>query len=82
MTAHLERIQQGFQNDLIYICSSILYLQTCVDESYGWHAWPVPLSSDFAQPLPIPGPPFDPWVPPPAPSEAPAPPEDPDFQEE
>jgi len=37
MSAHHKEIQQGFQNDLTYICSSIRYLQTCVDENYGRH---------------------------------------------
>ena len=36
-------------------------------------------SSNWSSPTS--GPPFDTWVPPPAPSEAPSPPEDPDFQE-
>jgi len=81
MSARHEEIQQGFQNDLMYICSSICYLQTCVDESYSRHAWPIPLPSSYAQRLLSSGPPFDPWVPPLAPSEAQAPPEDPDFQE-
>ena len=82
MSTRQEEIQQGFQNDLTYICSSIRYLQTCVDESYGRHAWSISLSSGYAQPLPTSGPLFDPWVPPPAPSETPAPLEDPDFHED
>jgi len=47
MSARHEEIQQGFQNDLTYICSAIRYLQTCVDESYGRHAWPISLSSGY-----------------------------------
>jgi len=82
MSTRHEEIQQGFQNDLTYICSFIRYLQTCVNESYGRHAWHVPLPSGYAQPFPISGPLFARWVSPPAPSEAPTPPEDPDFQEE
>ena len=34
MSANFERIENRVQNDLQYICSSIRYLQTCVDESY------------------------------------------------
>ena len=34
MSARQEEIQQRFQNDLTYICSSICYLQTNGDESY------------------------------------------------
>jgi len=64
---------------MAYICSSIRYLQTRVDESFSRHAWPAPLPSGYTQLLPVTGPPFDPWVPPPAPSGAPTPPEDPDF---
>ena len=81
MSTRQEEIQQGFQNDLMYICSSICYLQTCVDESYGRHAWPIPLSSSYAQRLASLGRPFDTWVPTLAPSEASTPPEDQDFQE-
>ena len=79
MTAHYESIEHGVQNDLQYICSSIRYLQTCIDDSYSRHAWPIPLLKGHEQPFPTLGPQFDSWVPPPAPSEAPAPPEDPDF---
>ena len=82
MSTRQEDIQQGSQNDLMYICSFIRHLQTCVDESYGRYAWPVLLSSSYAQPLPSTDPPFDLWVPPPAPSEAPASPEDPNFLED
>ena len=76
MSANFERIEHRVQNDLQYICSSIWYLHTCVDETYSRNAWHAPLSRGHAQPLPTSGSPFDTWVPPPAPSEAPAPPEE------
>jgi len=43
-----EEIQQGYQNDLAYICSSIRYLQTCDDKSFDRHTWPAPLPSSYA----------------------------------
>ena len=42
MSANFEKIEHRVQNDLQYICSSIQYLQTCVDETYSRNAWPVP----------------------------------------
>jgi len=57
-----EEIQQGYQNDLAYAFSFIQYLETCVDESFSRHAWPAPLLSGYAQPLPAMGPLFDLWV--------------------
>jgi len=81
MIVNFQRMEHRVDNDLQYICASICYLQTCVDETYSRNAWPVPLLRGHLQPLPTSGPPFDTWVPPPAPSEAPAPPEDPDIQE-
>ena len=59
MSANVERIEQRVQNDLQYICSSIRYLQTCVDETYNKNAWPVPLPRGHAQPVPALGPLFD-----------------------
>ena len=82
MNANFQRMQHRVDNDLQYICASIRYLQTCVDETYNRNVWPVPLSRGHSQPLPTAGLLFDTWVPPPAPSEAPALPEDPDFQED
>ena len=82
MSSNFERIAHRVQNDLQYICLSIRYLQTCINETYSRNAWPIPLPRGHAQPLPALGPPFDTWVPPPVPSEAPASPEDPDFQED
>jgi len=79
MPTNFERIEHSIQNDLQYIYSSIRYLQTCVDETYSRNAWSVPLLRGHTQPLLTSGPPFNTWVPPPAPSEAPAPLEDPDF---
>jgi len=79
MTANFERMEHRVQNDLQYICSSICYLQTCVDENYSRNAWHVPLQRGHAQPLPDLGPLFVTLVPPLAPSDALAPPEDPDF---
>ena len=38
MLANFERIEHRVQNDLQYICSSIRYLQTCVDEIYSRNA--------------------------------------------
>ena len=72
-------MEQRMDNDLQYICASIQYLQTCVDDTYGRNAWPAPLLRGHSQPLPTMGPPFDAWVPPPVVSDTPAPPEDPDF---
>ena len=75
MTANFQRMEHRVDNDLQYICVSIRYLQTCVDEIYSMNAWHVPLSRGHSQPLPTSGLPFETWVPPPALSEAPAPPE-------
>ena len=69
-------------NDLQYICASIRYLQTSVDDTYSQNAWFVPLSRGQSQPLPMTSPPFDTLVPPPVISEAPTSPEDPDFKED
>jgi len=69
-------------NDLQHICAYIRYLQTCVDDTYSRNAWLAPLTSGHSQPLPMTGPPFDAWVPPSVVPEAPAAPEDPDFQED
>ena len=68
MSANFKRIEYKVQNDLQYVCSSIRYLQMCVDETYSRNAWPVPLPRGHAQTLPASGPPFDILVPPPAPS--------------
>jgi len=81
MSANFERIEHRVQNDLQYICSSIRYLQTCVDEIYSKNAWHVLLLRGHAQPLLTSGPPFDTWVPLPTPPETPAPPKDPNFHE-
>jgi len=82
MTANFQRMEHRVDNDLRNIRASIRYLQTCVDKTYSRNAWPVPLPRGHSQPLPTSGPPFNTWITPPAPSEAPAPPEDPDFQED
>jgi len=82
MIANFKRMEHRVDNDLQYICASIRYLQTCVNETYSRNAWPAPLSRGHSQHLPTSGHPFDTWVPPPAPSEALAPPEDPDLQED
>ena len=81
MIANFERMEHKVEIDLQDICSYIRYLQTCVDETYSRNAWHVPLLGGYAQSHPTLGPPFDTWVPPPAPFEAPTPPEDSDFQE-
>ena len=67
---------------MAYVCSSIRYVQICVDESFSRHAWYAPFLSGYAQILPTVGPPFDPWAPPLKPSVVPAPLKDPDFQAE
>jgi len=82
MSANFQRMEQRVDNDLQYICASIRYLQTCVDDTYSRNTWPIPLLRDHSQPLPMMGPPFDTWVPPPVISEAPGPPVDPNFQED
>ena len=79
MSSNFQRMEQRVDNDLQYICVSIRYLQTYVDETYSKNAWHVSLPRGHSQPLPMSGPPFNTWVPPPVPSEAPAPPEDLDF---
>ena len=81
MTAHFQRLEQRVDNDLNHICDSIRYMQTCVHDIYNRHTWPDPLPRCRSQPLPSTGPPFDAWVSPLAVPEAPASPEDPDFQE-
>ena len=78
MITHIERIQQGLQNDLTYICSSIRYLQTCVDESngtLGLFLFRAATRSLFLLHILH----LTHWVPPPAPFEAHALSEDPDF---
>jgi len=82
ITANFQRMEHRVDNDLQYICASIRYLQTGINETYSRNAWPVPLPRGHSQPLSTLCPPFDSWVPPPAPSKAPAPPEGPDFQED
>jgi len=82
MSSNFQRLEQRVDNNLQYICASIRYLQTCVDDTYSRNAWPIPFPRGHSQPLPMTGPPFDTWVSPPAASEAPTPPEDPDFQED
>ena len=52
MSINFEWIEHRVQNDLQYICSSIRYLQTCVDETYSRNAWSVPLPRGHSQPLP------------------------------
>jgi len=79
MSANFQRLEQRVDNDLQYICASILYLQTCVDDTYSRNTWHVPLPRAHYQPLLTMGPPFNTWVPPSAAFEAPTPPEDPDF---
>jgi len=71
MTAHFQRLEHRVDNDLHHIYASITYLQTCVDDTYSRKAWPAPLPSGHSQPLPMTGPPFDAWVPPPFVLEAP-----------
>ena len=44
-------MEHRVDNDLQYICASICYLQTCIDETYSRNAWPVPLLRGHAQPL-------------------------------
>ena len=63
MTPNFEKMEHRVQNDMQYICSSIHYLQTCVDKTYSRNPWPVPLLRGHAQPLPASDPPFDTWVP-------------------
>jgi len=82
MAAHFQRLEQRVDNDLNHICDSIRYMQTCLHDIYHRHTWPAPLPRGRSQPLPSVGPPFDAWVPPPTVLEAPASPEDPDFQED
>jgi len=36
-------MEQRVGNDLQYICASIRYLQTCVDDTYSRNAWHIPL---------------------------------------
>ena len=79
MTAHSQRLEQRVNNDFNHICTSIRYLQTCVDDTYSRNDWPASLSSSHSQPLSLTGLPFEPWVPPSVVPDAPAPPEDPDF---
>ena len=81
MTAHFQRLEQRVDNDLYHICDSIRYMQTCVHDIYSRYTWPAPLPRGHSQPLPPTGPLFDAWAPPPVVPEAPASPEDPDFQE-
>jgi len=81
MTAHFQRLEQRVDNNLNHICDSIRYMQTCVSDIYNRYTWPAPLPSGRSQPLPPTGSPFDAWVPRPIVPEAPASPEDPDFQE-
>ena len=38
MSAHFQRLEQRVDNDLQYICASIRYLQTCVDDTYSRNA--------------------------------------------
>ena len=82
ITAHFQRLEKRVDNDLQHICASFRYLQTCVDDTYSRNAWLAPLPSGHSYPLPMMGPPFDAWVPPPIVLEASTPPEDPDFQED
>ena len=82
MTAHFQRLEQRVNNDFHHICTSICYLQTCVDDTYSRNDWPAPLSSSHSRPLSLTGPPFEPWVPPSVVPDAPALLEDPDFQED
>jgi len=59
MSANFQKIEKRVDNDLQYICASIRYLQTCVDDTYSRNAWPVPLSRGHSQPLPTAGLLFD-----------------------
>jgi len=47
---------------MTYMCSSIRYLQRCSNYSFFRHGWPVPVPDAYGQPLPLTGPPFDPWT--------------------
>jgi len=38
MSANFQRMEKRVDNDLQYICASIHYLQTCVDETYSRNA--------------------------------------------
>jgi len=43
MTVNFQRMEHRVDNDVQYICASIRYLQTCVDDTYSRNAWLVPL---------------------------------------
>ena len=61
MAANFQRMEQRVDIDMQYICASIRYLQTCVDDTYSRNAWLVPLPRGHTQPLPTSGLPFDTW---------------------
>ena len=57
-----EAIQREQQNDMAYVCSSIKYLQQCEDYHLFRNKWPVLVPDAYGRPLPLTGPPFDPWI--------------------
>ena len=55
-------MQREQQNDMAYVCSFIRYLQHCEDYHFSRHDWHVPILDAYGRPLPLSGPPFDPWM--------------------
>ena len=65
LTAHRQQISeemssryQNLENDMSYICDSIRYMESRLDDIYLRREWSAPIPTALARPLPTIGPPF------------------------